>query len=144
VKTEYYYYPLAISMEFQMALVTWYKKYSVNNAELDNHHKKLFDIINNMYDTCLKAENVNCAEHIIEELIEYTNYHFSAEENYMVEKGYNDIDEHKKLHKYILDKLNEMQQVENKNDYDYKKELLVILGNWILQHVTVEDKKYSV
>jgi hemerythrin len=131
-------------MEIHMQLVTWYKKYSVNNEELDNHHKKLFDILNKMYDTCLQAENVNCAEHIIEELIEYTNYHFSAEEKYMVEKGYKEIDEHKKLHKHILDKLNEMQQVEDKNDYDYKKELLVILGNWILQHVTVEDKKYSV
>jgi hemerythrin len=126
-----------------MPLVTWYKKYSVHNEELDNHHKKLFEILNKMYDTCLQAENVNCAGPIIEELIEYTDYHFSTEEKYMVQKGFKGIEEHRQLHKYFVDKLIEMRQVENKTDYDYKKELLVLLGNWILQHVTVEDKKYS-
>jgi hemerythrin len=131
-------------MEIQMALFTWYKKYSVNNEELDNHHKKLMDIFNRLFVTCTKAENVNCVGPIIVELIEYSNYHFSAEEKYLADIGYKGIDEHKQLHRFFTDKVREMQQVENKNDYDLTKDIIVFLGNWLLQHVIVEDKKYAV
>ena len=127
-----------------MALFTWYKKYSVNNEELDNHHKKLFDIFNRLFDTCTKTENVNCVAPIIVELMEYSNYHFSAEEKYMAVIGYKEIEFHKKLHRFFTDTVLEMQQVEDKNDYDLTKEIIVFLGNWLLQHVIVEDKKYAV
>jgi hemerythrin len=126
-----------------MPLVTWYKRYSVNNEELDGHHRKLFAILNKMYDSCLQAESMECVEPIIAELIEYTDYHFSAEEKYMLDRGYDGIDEHRQHHMYFLDKLLKLRNYENKDDYDYKKEVLVLLGNWILKHVTVEDKKYS-
>ena len=126
-----------------MALFAWYKKYSVNNEELDNHHKNLFDIFNSLFDNCTKAENVNCVAPIIVELIKYSNYHFSAEEKYMADIGYKGIDAHKQLHRYFTEKVIEMQQVENKNDYDLTKEIIVFLGNWLLQHVIVEDKKYA-
>jgi hemerythrin len=76
----------------QMPLVTWYKQYSVNNEELDNHHKNLFAILNKMYDSCLPADSSECAASVIEKLIEYTDYHFKAEEKYMADKGYKEID----------------------------------------------------
>ncbi len=126
-----------------MPLVSWYKRYSVNNEELDNHHKHLFAILNKMYDSCLTAGSMECAASIIEELIEYTDYHFAAEEKFMADKGYKGIDEHREQHRYFRDKLLELRSCENKNDYDYKKELLVLLGNWIIRHVTVEDKRYA-
>ena len=126
-----------------MPLVTWYKKYSVNNEELDNHHKKLFAILNKMYDSCLPANSAECAASIIEELIEYTDYHFTAEEKYMADKGYKEIDEHRQQHRYFLDKLLGLRNCEHKDDYDYKKEIMVLLGDWLLKHITVEDKKYS-
>ena len=127
-----------------MPLVAWYKKYSVNNEELDGHHRKLFAILNRMYDSCLQAEDMDCVVPILEELIEYTDYHFSAEEKYMLARGYKGIEEHRQHHRYFRDKLLELRDCENKNDYDYKREVMVLLGNWILRHVTVEDKKYSV
>jgi hemerythrin len=126
-----------------MPLVTWYKQYSVNNEELDNHHKNLFAILNKMYDSCLPANSSECAASVIEELIEYTDYHFTAEEKYMADKGYKEIDEHRQQHRYFLDKLLGLRYCEHKDDYDYKKEVMVLLGDWLLKHVTVEDKKYS-
>ncbi|HTP65724.1 MAG TPA: bacteriohemerythrin [Geobacteraceae bacterium] len=126
-----------------MPLVTWYKSYSVNNEELDNHHRHLFDILNRMYDSCLPAANLECAEKVIEELIEYADYHFAAEEKYMTEKGYKRIDEHRQEHRYFLDKLLGLRNCAHKDDYEYKKEIMAFIGNWILKHVTVEDKKFS-
>ena len=126
-----------------MPLVTWYKSYSVNNEELDTHHRHLFAILNKMYDSCLTAASTDCAEQVIEELIEYTGYHFTAEEKYMAEKGFTGIEEHRQEHRYFLDKLLGLRNCEHKDDYEYKKEIMAFIGNWILKHVTVEDKKYS-
>jgi len=127
-----------------MPLFTWYNKYSVNNEELDSHHKKLFNIFNRLYDSCLHTENNNCIEPILEELLLYADYHFKAEEKYMVDTGFKDIVNHIQMHCYFIEKVMEMQQVGNKNDYNVIKDLIVFLGNWLRLHVIEEDKKYAV
>jgi hemerythrin len=45
-----------------MPLFTWDNKYSVNNEELDNYHKILFDNFNRLYDNCLSYESAKCLE----------------------------------------------------------------------------------
>ena len=127
-----------------MALFTWYKKYSVNNEELDNHHKKLFNLINSLYDNCMGKESTHCLEPIIEELVSYSNYHFTAEEQYMKNTGYKDIDKQIFEHRAFTDRALHLQQVVNKDDFELSKELIVFLGNWLLHHVMEEDKKYAI
>lgn len=127
-----------------MALFTWYKTYSVNNEELDNHHKALFNLINRLYENCFGKENTHCLEPIIEELVSYSNYHFSAEEQYMRDRGYKDIDKHRAEHRVFTQKALQLQQIVNKDDFELSKELIVFLGNWLLHHVMEEDKKYSI
>ena len=61
-------------------LFEWYNKYSVNNEEIDNQHKALFNIFNRLYDYCMANEPNTTLELIISELVAYTKYHFSAEE----------------------------------------------------------------
>ena len=104
-----------------MPLVTWYKKYSVNNEELDDHHKHLFAILNKMYDSCLPANSAECVASVIEELIEYTDYHFTVEEKYMADKEYKEIDEHRQQHRYFLDKLLGLRNCEHKDDLITKR-----------------------
>ena len=62
-----------------MPLYTWDKKYSVNNEELDNHHKKLFDLFNKLYDCSLDKDNRITLGPIVEDLVSYFNYHLVAE-----------------------------------------------------------------
>ena len=45
-----------------MELFKWYKKYSVNNEELDNHHKTLFNITNKLLENCLGSDLSNCLD----------------------------------------------------------------------------------
>jgi hemerythrin len=126
-----------------MALFTWHSKYSVDNEELDNHHKTLFDILNKLYNSCFDNDNSITLGPIIDELVSYTNYHFSAEEQYMSYKGYNGIDKHISEHNIFRERISQLQHSENINDMAVTKELIVYLGNWLLNHVIVEDKKYS-
>lgn len=131
-------------MVIHMALFFWYKHYSVNNDELDNHHKALFDIFNRLYDNCICAHKCNCIDPIIMELISYSNYHFSAKEQHMRDIGYKDIDKHKLEHRGFTDRTLQLQQVADKDEPEAIKELIEYLGLWLLNHVLDEDKKYSI
>lgn len=126
-----------------MILFTWYKKYSVNNEELDEHHKALFNIINKLYENCIYIDNRNGLEQIIDELILYSNYHFTAEEQHMKNIGYKEIEKHISEHISFKQRALQLQQDIDKNDYEGSKELIAFLGNWLLHHVMEEDKKYS-
>jgi hemerythrin len=127
-----------------MELFKWHKTYSVNNEELDTHHKKLFNILNKLYENCMGTDFTNKLDPIVEELVSYSNDHFSAEEQHMRDIGYKDIDKQISEHRSFTQRALQLRNVADKNDLVLTKELIVFLGSWILKHVMEEDKKYSI
>jgi len=125
-------------------LFTWYNRFSINNEEIDKQHKALFDIFNRLYDNCVERDNYFNFTPIILELVEYTNYHFSAEEQYMRDTGYKNIDKHISEHRIFTGTILQLQSDGYIKDYEQAKELLIFLRNWILNHIMVEDKKIAV
>jgi hemerythrin-like metal-binding protein len=85
----------------------------------------------------------NSLDSIVDELVSYSNYHFTAEEQHMRDIGYKDIDKQIIEHKEFTQKTLQLKQVIDKNDIEHTKELIVFLGSWILHHVMEDDKKYS-
>lgn len=126
-----------------MALVTWSDKYSMNIKEIDEQHKNLVKMINELHDAMLNARSKEVALGIINNMAEYTQYHFSTEEKYMVQYKYPDYVAHKKEHDRFI------QQVGNfKKDYEGGKaglsfELLNFLKDWLVGHIQESDRKYS-
>jgi len=127
-----------------MALFTWCKYYTVNNNDLDNQHKALFDIINRLYDNCIGNNYTKCLDPIIVELVLYSDCHILEEEQYMSNIGYKNIDKHILVHREFTQKILQLQQVAEKGDLIATKELIIFLGEWILNHVFDEDKNYVV
>jgi len=123
---------------------TWRDSYSVNNEELDSHHKKLIGIFNKLYDGFLSNGDSSAIGTIIGELVLYTAYHFRAEEIYMAERGYADIGTHKSEHRFFEEKISQLQHRNFMNDAEVAKEIVVYLGNWLINHVMREDRKYAV
>lgn len=126
-----------------MALFKWYKKYSVNNIELDRHHETLFGIFNRLYDNCSGHNTAYSIDTIIDELISYSGYHFFAEEQSMRYTGYKEINKHIIEHNDFTHRILKLQQVCSKNETQAKRELIIYLGDWILHHIIEEDKNYA-
>lgn len=126
-----------------MALLSWNEDYSVHNEELDSHHKELISILNQLYNECLKVDSQNCTGPRLEELLAYADYHFKAEEQYMRQLEYFEIDEHIEMHAGFIFKLAELQRIQSLSQMELAKELIVFLGKWLLHHVLEEDKKYA-
>lgn len=128
-----------------MALITWRDEFSIGVSEIDDQHRKLFDIANRAY-TLLKnqllVDKYDAIVAIIDELKEYTAYHFNYEQEYMARIGYKRLLSHKVLHDDFIEKINSINL--NKIDEDQEQYLLDILDfvvKWIEGHILGQDKK---
>jgi hemerythrin-like metal-binding protein len=96
-----------------------------------------------LYENCLGTDQPNSVPSIVEELVCYSDYHFSAEEQHMKAIGYKDIDKQIYEHREFTQRVLQLQNCVINSDIEQTKELIVFLGNWILHHVMEKDKKYS-
>ncbi len=128
-------------MSVQMELITWYDKYSVNNEDFDNDHKKLFDLIDVLYESCMIKDK---AVPLASDLLFYSTLHISKEEEYMRSIGYKEIHEHMYENGIFTRKVVELLQAINEQNSELTKELIKYLAYWLLNHVMVDDKKFSI
>ena len=124
-----------------MQLLQWDKSYSINNEELDRHHVKLFSIFKMLHNICSKVDKLNSLNTVIDELIVYSAYHFTVEEQYMKTVFYRDIDKHAAEHEYFRHKVIEIDDMAKFNKIEQCHVAIVFLNNWLLNHVMEEDKK---
>ena len=127
-----------------MPLISWNESYSVNNEELDSHHKELVSILNRLYGECLDVDNENCVGPKLDELLAYTDYHFKAEVEYMRQIEYFEVDAHIEMHNGFTYRLEEMKRIPHTSQLELTKDLIVFIGKWLLHHVLEEDRKYAV
>lgn len=126
-----------------MALFSWKSEYSVNDATLDSHHQQLFTLLNSIYENVMSSQQLDCVLPKFEELSEYTIHHFKEEEQYMREISFPDIDDHIAMHREFTKTICELRESYHNNDLEVARELIVVLGEWLLHHVLKEDRKYS-
>lgn len=126
-----------------MSLFAWKPEYSVHVAELDSDHQKLFSILNSVYENIMNSREVECVLPKIGELSAYINCHFSKEEQYMREKEYPGIEDHIAKHREFTRSIEELRIGYHNNDLEVSKELIIVLGEWLLRHVLKEDRKYA-
>ena len=89
-----------------MKLLKWKDSYSMEEKEIDNQHKGLFRLSNEIYH--LVKEGIDDNEHFRElfmALNDYSVEHFIYEEMYMQEQGYPKLKEHISQHLTFSDKL---------------------------------------
>jgi len=126
-----------------MAIIEWNDRISVNVAEIDNQHKKLIDLINEL-DIAMKSRKANdVIEKILSGLADYAKTHFQTEENYFARLKYPDTQAHKNEHTAFIKKVTAF-----KKDFDAGKslvsvEVLNFLSQWLWNHIKGSDKKYS-
>ncbi len=126
-----------------MALVTWSDKYSMQIKEIDDQHKVLVGMINELHDAMKQAKSKEKSLEIINKMAEYTQFHFSTEEKYMQRFDYPDFKKHKHEHEKFVEKV-----VNFKKDYENGKagisyDILNFLKEWLVKHIQQTDKKYA-
>ena len=111
---------------------------------IDNEHRKLFEITEEAYQL-LKNEFITDKYDriikILEDLREYAKQHFAHEEAYMESINYKKIFTQKIQHKEFIEKLDSLnlEQIDE-NQEQAIKDIIVFLGNWLVNHILYNDK----
>lgn len=111
---------------------------------VDEEHEVLFDIIQQAMDA-VYAENLadkyDVIMNILYELKEYTNKHFSDEEEHMTKIGYEGLRAQKLAHESFVDKLNDIDLDDmDDNQQEYLINLVEFLLTWLKNHILSMDK----
>lgn len=125
-----------------MSLISWNNDFSVNIKKIDNQHKKLVELLNKLHDGMKEGKGKEILKDILNELINYTEFHFSTEERLFKEYNYPDYKIHKKEHEDLTQKTKKIQQ-EFTGQTTIVIETLNFLKNWIYNHILKTDKKYA-
>ncbi|MCL5004743.1 MAG: bacteriohemerythrin [Patescibacteria group bacterium] len=126
-----------------MPLLTWNDAYSVGVKEIDTQHQKIFELINQLYNAIVNSREKQIINSVINDLIDYANYHFSTEESYFAKFHYPDKDLHEQKHLEYRKKVNEFKENSAQNNEALSQEVLTFLEKWWTNHVIEIDKKYT-
>ncbi|MBZ9691700.1 MULTISPECIES: hemerythrin family protein [unclassified Clostridium] len=111
---------------------------------IDEQHKKLFEIADKVYNLLTNnftLDKYDSVVYIIEELKNYTTFHFKSEEEYMDSINYKRRLSQKIAHGNFIEKLNNIDlKIVDENQDESIKEILEFLNTWLTEHILYCDK----
>lgn len=118
--------------------------YKTGIEEVDNEHKRLFEIAESTYQLQQDEFIPDKYDHIrqlLEELRDYTKTHFAHEEAYMQSIGYKGMFTQKVQHDAFVKKLDEtnLEAIDENSDAAIS-DLLKFLTDWLVNHILNVDK----
>jgi hemerythrin len=126
-----------------MSKIEWTPNLSVGVTAIDNQHKQW---IQRMADLSAAIASNRGVEHIsktLSFLVDYTSYHFSAEETLMREKAYPDLATHHAQHEELRKTLSELVRdfEEEGATHELARFTDTFLMNWLTEHIRTMDTK---
>jgi hemerythrin family non-heme iron protein len=106
----------------------WDVSFDIQSPTLNDQHKKLFDLINE-----LDADRANAGK--LGALLSYVLFHFATEEKMFAEVGWVEAASHKKVHDQFVEDAKKVTEV---NDG-----VMHFIKNWLVTHIKVSDMKYA-
>jgi hemerythrin len=110
-------------------MATWNESYKLDVTEIDNQHKKLFEIFDKLIDAMSQGKAKENAQTILAELDAYARTHFSNEEKYMQQFNYPDLNDHKEAHQFFYMKMNDFKASLNAGSLSIANDMMIFLKN---------------
>ncbi len=124
----------------------WSEHFKTGLVEIDNQHKYLLFLINNLAISLTNKENLETKK-LFDELVSYANYHFEYEESVWVNciEDKETISSHLKQHNEFLPQIQKIKE-NSKHDSSDKvsEEILLFLIKWLAYHILEEDKRLAI
>ena len=126
-----------------MGVISWNDRYSVGVKELDEQHKQLFKMLDDLFESIDTVVDSQTVSDVLSRLREYALEHFETEERYMSECEYPDIENHKGMHEQFRMKVDDLCSVGTARPEQVLTDVLNFLYEWLTGHILSCDKKYA-
>lgn len=124
-------------------MIQWNDNYTVKVSELDEQHKKLIKMINELSEAMTQGKGKEIIKPILQGLVSYTRVHFQNEEKYFQQFNYSDSSQHISQHQAFIQKINEFQNDYNNGNIGLSIKVMNFLSDWLIKHIQGTDKQYS-
>jgi len=119
--------------------ILWRHAYSVGIESIDEHHKKILGIINELYEYMQKGTGEDNYMGVIRELRDYASYHFVHEEKLMLEANFTGAAVHKANHEEYVRKVDTLAM----SFKEQPEDIMSFLKEWWSFHILRVDMQYK-
>jgi hemerythrin-like metal-binding protein len=131
-----------IERRFFAETVQWTADMSVGDAGLDDEHRSLIHLINQLSIDQARYDRLTI-ELALDELTQYVDFHFSHEEQYMARIGYPGLEQHQRQHAALTRQVLTLRH----RFFDalpdcLNNEIIDLLRGWLSNHILTADMAY--
>jgi hemerythrin len=125
-----------------MALKHWSDDLCVGITQIDEQHRRIFDLTNRWHEALLANQPREQLTAYFVELLAYTKVHFTTEETLYQQYGYPGALPHKQEHQRLTNVLyNFRKKLEAEAGDETQEEIIVFLNQWLERHLEDADRK---
>jgi len=121
--------------------IPWTSEFETGITIIDDQHKVLVKLINQLYNDFGSA-NRGGMKKVIKELTNYTEYHFTCEEDIFRKINYDDALKHSEQHHQFVKKVVDFQSDYEKGSAVMSMDIIEFLKKWLLTHILKVDMQY--
>jgi hemerythrin len=122
--------------------IEWRKEFETGFPEVDRDHAHLIDVINGLVQRLGETPPKALVRNVLEEIYVEITAHFALEEKIMREHGYDQYDDHKADHEFLLDEIRAiMNSVGEGPDFVLGELLVRRLSRWFTEHFKTRDMR---
>jgi hemerythrin len=127
-------------------LVNWDEKYATGIERIDEQHKALIVIINDLYLACTgQDEDMEGAfKEAMSRMVAYVRFHFGTEQKLLEKIKYPEFSDHKKQHDDMIKNILESAKDYNEGKRFVPNHFVRFLVDWLFSHIALYDKRYAV
>jgi len=124
-------------------LFQWSDSYSIGLQEVDEQHRVLVDLLNELHDAVHHHKGSQKCREVLDRLAEYTRVHFTVEESLMRLLNYPDFADHKHRHEELIHQVVDLQHKLDDGKASITFELLHFLKVWLVKHISESDRRFG-
>ncbi len=125
------------------SFLVWDDDLSVGIQAMDEDHKHLLNLINNLRASVLCNTGEAFERQNLDDLLEYTRSHLKREEALLEEHGFPNYEGHKAQHDQMISYVESYVRKYQEQGRKILPEIADYLTLWLTDHIKVTDKQYS-
>ncbi len=128
-----------------MKEIAWTKDLSVGLELIDEQHKMLIKHLSDLNEALKEGKGPTKIASTLNFLIDYTNFHFNAEEKYMAANDYPELENHQKMHREFKTTLANFDEelVEEGATKILADSIDTLLVKWLFEHISQVDVAFG-
>jgi hemerythrin-like metal-binding protein len=123
----------------QASVDQWDDRLATGVSTLDEQHRSLFECVNLLAEAASERSMLRTF-YVMEQLSSYVHTHFAEEEFLMRVHGFPGLADHIREHRSFTNRLHQLRRIYL--DRDVSVDLIVMLKDWLTNHVAQVDMQY--